>query len=107
MSGLRLWSVSTDMPPEASICIMSDVPERGKPETIVIIFRRWQLATPYRVWFESGGGCDGRSRRRAHCPGLPVQVFGKRQAKQFQNRRGDIDDGGLLIADLTIAEKNP
>jgi hypothetical protein len=25
------------IPPAASICIMSDVPERGKPETIVII----------------------------------------------------------------------
>jgi hypothetical protein len=25
------------MPPAASICIMSEVPERGKPETMVIM----------------------------------------------------------------------
>ena len=29
------------MPPAASICIMSEVPERGRPETMVIMSSFW------------------------------------------------------------------
>jgi hypothetical protein len=32
--------VRIGIPPAASICIISEVPERGSPETIVIIFDR-------------------------------------------------------------------
>ena len=35
-SSARIPSVTTVIPPQGSICIISDVPERGKPETIVI-----------------------------------------------------------------------
>src|SRR6516225_7939917 len=31
------------MPPAESICIINEVPERGKPETIVIIIHTWSL----------------------------------------------------------------
>src|SRR5215468_9378761 len=37
VSALRSPSERIDSPPAASICIMREVPERGKPETIVII----------------------------------------------------------------------
>src|ERR1700719_3401178 len=37
VSALRSPSESTGSPPASSICIISDVPERGSPETIVII----------------------------------------------------------------------
>jgi hypothetical protein len=35
---LRSPSQSTASPPASSICIISDVPDRGSPETIVIIY---------------------------------------------------------------------
>ena len=37
MSALRSPSERTGIPPASSICIISDVPDRGSPETIVII----------------------------------------------------------------------
>ncbi len=33
-----MLSVTTAMPPRSSICIMSDVPERGSPDTMMISF---------------------------------------------------------------------
>ena len=46
MSALRYPSERTGSPPASSICIISDVPERGSPETIVIIsaFQEMEIA---------------------------------------------------------------
>ena len=41
MSGFRSESARIVIPPAASICIMSDVPERGSPETMVIIWAEY------------------------------------------------------------------
>ena len=38
MSAVRTLSVTTARPPLSSICIMSEVPERGSPDTMTISF---------------------------------------------------------------------
>ena len=60
VSALRSPSDRGDMPPATSICIIKDVPERGSPETMVIIFAAADYMTE----------CVGRNRLAEASAGL-------------------------------------
>src|SRR5215467_1233590 len=106
MSGLRSWSVRMGSPPAASICIIRDVPDRGKPETTVITIRPSSCHRPMAARSRRGREFNGPVSRQADRPGLAIEVSRQSEAEQFQNSRRHVDNGGLLVADLVIAEKD-
>src|SRR5581483_218268 len=86
------------MPPAASICIIKDVPERGRPETMVITVEK----PPRRF----RGDLLTNLRSVRNCPRSSIHVPGNFNAEKFQHSRGNIAYRRCLLHDLAIREEH-